>query len=152
MNVTLILGVTLIVVGGAMILFAQIANKRAEAAQAWPVVQGKVESTEVKRHSSHNPKTHHTTVSYIPVVNYSYTVEGSSYKGSKLTFGSSTYDSTTAHNIVDQYSTGSSVGVHYDPKNPAKAVLEVKAVGTKMNLIVGIVFAALGVVLIALSY
>lgn len=147
-SVMLIAGLIFGLLGGGFIIYAQLAKKKAEAAQSWPVVEGRVLLAEVKQHRYHDSRSHRTRVSYEPVVNYSYAVEGCDYTGKKISFGATRYDSNTAHNIIAPYTPGNGVNVHYDPAHPEKAVLETEAPGTKIFLIAGIIFALLGLILI----
>jgi len=71
---------------------------------------------------------------------YSYTVEGKSYQGQRVSFArmiASSYHSR-AEKVVNRYLLGSRQKVYYDPRNPAEAILERKVeskVGTLLLIV-----------------
>ena len=59
-----------------------------------------------------------------------------------MTFGLTTSygQPAKAQAVLDQYPIDSTVNVYYDPNNPAEAVLERKAGGKVIGLVIGILF------------
>ncbi|NPV87117.1 MAG: DUF3592 domain-containing protein [Anaerolineae bacterium] len=142
--IALIFAIIFGILGVVFIIVAQSAKKKAAAAAAWPTVTGRVVSVEVREHRHYDSEDHRTEYSYEPIVEYTYTVGGRQYNGSKISFGANRFDRNTAQRKAAAYPQGASVTVFYDPSDPAKAVLEPQAAGSKVFLIIGIVFAAIG--------
>ncbi len=61
-------------------------------------------------------------------VAYSYSVEGITHRGNRVLFGADSFDNRNLQGAADKrasrYKAGASVSVHYDPRHPARAVLE----------------------------
>jgi hypothetical protein len=147
MDTTKILYIAFIVLGVffiGMAIMQQLKAKKAE--KSWPTAPGVILSSVVGTHLSHSSRGG-TTTQYMPEVAYDYQVNEITYKGSSVGFGKSTASSRKATEIVSRYPQGTSVTVHYDPKDPAKAVLETKAYSFGSNLALGIIIAVMGVVL-----
>ncbi len=147
--IPLLLGGIFVVLGIALLIFGSRERKKAKAAAAWPTVNGTIassrldQSTRTERREGRS----YTHTSYKPVVEYSYAIGGQTYQGNRIFPGATmSYDQGTAQNIVNRYQPGSTATVHYDPANPAMAVLEIKAKGGNLFFIMGIVFASLGLV------
>ncbi|MDB6057641.1 MAG: hypothetical protein JWO95_1485 [Verrucomicrobiales bacterium] len=83
----------------------------------WPVVDGIVRTAEMKSRSSGEGGT-----TYSPKISYEYNAGESEFTGETIAFGmmsgSSSFDDSR------QYPVGKKVLVHYNPSNPAQAVLE----------------------------
>ena len=140
MDITLIVGIAFLVFGAIFILIYVLQQQKAKAAEAWPTAPGVVLSSGLEERRSRNTKTHTTTITYSPKIEYEYTLMGQKYTGTKLAFGYASYDYRTASEKIAPYQPGTSVQVHYDPSKPDNAVLETRAAGAITLLIVGIVF------------
>jgi hypothetical protein len=115
----------------------------ASRAKSWPTAQGIVQSTELTTSLGRRAR----TTTYIPLVKYSYEVNGSNYVGNRVDYGErGTSSRDDAMTVIARYHEGLHVPVHYDPKNPESAVLEV---GTTMDnwlaLGLGILLTGFGV-------
>ncbi len=144
-NVNTILVVVLFLGGLLFIALAVFQSLKAKkAAENWPTVAGGILNSEVVIHHSHNSKGH-TTVSFMPKISYEYLVNGQKYTGDGIGFGTATYGKKKADAIVATYPQGAPVTVHYDPANPAKAVLETKSVGGGNLIALGIILIAVGI-------
>jgi hypothetical protein len=147
MDTTKIIYIAFIVLGVffiGMAIMQQLKAKKAE--KTWPTAPGVILSSIVGTHLSHSSRGG-TTTQYMPEVAYEYQVNEITYKGSSVGFGKSTTSSRKATEIVSRYPQGTAVSVHYDPQDPAKAVLETKAYSFGSNLALGIIIAVMGVVL-----
>jgi hypothetical protein len=103
------------------------AQRQAAQAKAWPIATGRIVSsrTESYRKLVGSPARHVTF--YQAVVEYSYQANGRDYHSTRLSFGAEQSGSQElAEAKAARYTKGSDVTVHYDPKNPSNAVLEVK--------------------------
>ena len=139
-----VLGLVFGGIGLILVIMAFISRKRARTAQGWPTTMGQVLSADIQEHRSYDNDDHQTRYSYEPVVQYTYAVEGRSYSGNRIGFGANSFDHRTAQSKVAAYIPGAGVTVHYNPEDPAKAVLETNASGSNIFLIVGIIFAVIG--------
>jgi hypothetical protein len=115
----------------------------ARASASWPSVQGQVTSSEVERSTSEGD------TSYLPQVDYAYTVNDVSYRGDRITFGQNSYGSRRgAEEVVARYPVGQTVAVYYDPVEPDSAVLEPGvSSGSYIVISIGAVFVLISLVL-----
>lgn len=92
---------------------------RARASCRWPTVAGVVEADEVERRRGS------MAVFYKLALRYRYEVGGTSYEGHRVQFGPAR---VTAKELIEtlatKYPAGTKVDVHYDPNDPATAVIE----------------------------
>jgi hypothetical protein len=80
------------------------------------------------------------------VVEYSYEAKGRNYHSTQLAFGPKVSGGQgPAEAKAAQYRPGSSVVVHYDPKNPSNAVLETKVAFGWFVLVLALIFFGLAV-------
>ncbi|MBA4379859.1 MAG: hypothetical protein C0393_04105 [Anaerolinea sp.] len=116
-------------------------RKKAEASQGWPATQGQIIEARIAESTS-TDSDGDTSTSYSPAVEYTYSVAGQEYKGNKITFGfTQGYGNyAKAQAALARYTLGAQVTVYYDPANPADAVLERKAGGSTISLVLGIIF------------
>lgn len=120
-------GPLLIVAGIGMAIYAKATLGDAKASESWPGVTGQVIYTDVDRvhKMSSTSGSNSSEYRYVPEVQYEYQVEGVTYEGDRIQFGSSRERSRfRAQDVVDRYPITSEVTVYYDPANPSKSVLE----------------------------
>ncbi len=137
------------VAAGVFLIYQSVrSRKKADASQAWPATTGQVTDAQVTRHTS-TDSDGDTSVNYIPKVSYTYLVLGQEYQGDKIGFGfqQSFGSSAKAQAALERFPVGGQVAVFYDPDNPAEAVLERKAGGSTLSLVLGIVFIVISVCL-----
>ena len=82
-----------------------------------------------------------------PQVEYQYQVNGETYTGRNLTIGGEMYWGTQAATQVSRrFKAGTSVVVHYDPRQPARAAIDTAFSSTLwVFLCLGILFAGVGI-------
>ncbi|PZR93967.1 MAG: hypothetical protein DI537_09045 [Stutzerimonas stutzeri] len=109
--------------GAAALLFFVGHRRYLARANAWPITPGEVVSSSIEqRRSTQNGKTRTT---YLPVVEFAYTVEGNRLHSRQVKLGLEVSGSESlAQGIVDRYPAGSPVEVHYDPQDPSNAALK----------------------------
>lgn len=133
-------------VGVVFAIIGFVSRRRAALSQSWPTVSGEVlTSTIVQHHSTDSDGS--SSTSFEPLVEYRYTVIGSEMIGKKIAFGANQFDFGTAQRIIGRYPTGSAVQVHYNPDKPTEAVLETRANGGMVFLVVGIVLVIAGILI-----
>ena len=146
MGLTIVFGVVFFGIGLALLLVGVNGRKKAKAAEAWPTVPGVIQSSGLQENRHYDAEDHHTEINYEPQVQYQYSLMGQTYTGTHLAFGKASYDYRTASKKIAPYPQGAAVTVHYDPADPANAVLETKAAGGVVLLIIGILFMVIGFV------
>jgi hypothetical protein len=116
---------------GLFVLRMGFAQKSlAEQAAKWPVTAGRIDASGLQALRSHSGYRRWRTVFKSRIV-YSYGVDGQRYSADRVTFGATVTASLTGlvGGKARQYVEGSKVDVHYDPANPASAVLECRVRG-----------------------
>ncbi|MCV9935949.1 DUF3592 domain-containing protein [Boseaceae bacterium BT-24-1] len=132
--------------GLAALLFFAAHRRYLSRANAWPVTQGEIVSSVVERRvSTENGRTRTT---YLPVVEFAYTVGGNRLHSRQVKLGLEVSGSESfAQKIVDRYQAGTKVDVHYDPQDPSNAALENP---TETNwLLLGVALACFAIALYA---
>ena len=122
-------------VGFGILGYALYTLRASKVAGTWPTTQGKVLRCEIKEGSdSDGGRTYETKVEY------SYTVAGSNYKGTRIAFGYSGSSGRKAHQeIADRLTGVKTVTVRYDPGDASKAVL---SYGINRSTVVMLIFGA----------
>src|SRR5262249_17601824 len=105
-------------VGFGMLGFGIWSAWRSTQAAHWPTVPGTVSSLDLQTNSDSDGTTYQVQVAY------KYTVTESAYHSSRLAFGYTGSSGRDAHaEIYEKLKSAKSVDVHYDPEDPASAVL-----------------------------
>jgi len=149
MNYTTIIIYILFFGGGLYLIVSAILQKsRAKkAASEWLTVQGLVEDSQMSiRHARSSSGT--SSTQYRPKVTYQYQVNGQSISNDSIAFGDGNMPRKKAEEKLAQYPKGAMVMVHYDPADPAKAVLETESKNFVTNLVIGIIALVVGVVIL----
>ena len=93
----------------------------AHASASWPMVQGQIIHSEIKRSSDSDGTT------YEPIVRFTYQVRGREFRGNKVFFGTGNVSNSNisySRRITQKYPQGKNVKVSYDSSDPQKSVLE----------------------------
>jgi hypothetical protein len=109
----------LCLVGGPFLIFSGVRGlKRSAGSKNWPVVEGKVISSDIASQT-------YLITQYSPEISYEYSVNGTPYSRRGTTFGREVLRSKEAAlACVAEYPPGKVVAVYYDPNNPEVAALE----------------------------
>ena len=111
-----------ILVGVFLIIISAWYLYRGIQCEYWPTTKGVVLKTDITRSLAGR---NGSSASYSPKINYIYQVEGRYYTGCLRAIGElKGYSNTWAKEILNHYSVGKTVLIHYDPENPEFAVLE----------------------------
>lgn len=133
----------------AFIIGAVVVNRQRKASSAarnWATTTGQVMAVGVQPYRSRSGSGYSTM--YRSAVTYVYTVNGTQYTSDRLAIGGGLgYGSPAiAEREVAKYPAGSMVQVYYNPNNPAEAVLETRAQGSRVLwLVVVIILVILAV-------
>ena len=102
-------------IGLVLVLCGQFQRRRAKASLDWPVVPGRIVTSEVTSHTDEGSTTYSADIEYV------YSVEGIEYRSNTMVFGGHSYG---AQQAVSLYPLGKTVSVSYDPRKPKRAVLK----------------------------
>jgi len=128
-----LLGLPFLGIASRFIYQAHKGHQAAKASQMWFVTTGKILAAQV---GTRRPKSifHFGVRMYYPVVMYEYSVQGQTYLGNRIAFGTKIgfrYKKWVLQKL-NHYPTGSTVSVYYNPIGPADSVLERNAPGNKV--------------------
>jgi hypothetical protein len=142
-------GVAFFTLGGLMLMAMLWAARRQVAeASGWPATGGRIVKSSVEHYRKRvgGAQSGTLTTFYEPVVEYSYRVADRDYHSTQVSFGGKSASSqAVAEAAAARFPTGNLVLVHYDPKNPSNAVLELKVALAVPLLAVAIVFFGLAI-------
>ena len=125
--------VFVMVIGAAAVVAGISLFVASGKARGWPVVSGQIVERTV------GPST--TTGAsrpgryFEPRVTYDYTVDGKTYHGHRITMTTNAYDEDKARRVANELP--DTVEVHYNPRDPADAVLEPSSIGMSLALLIG---------------
>ncbi len=104
--------------------------------RAWPTVQGKVVSSEIRTKSASDSTTHEVRVTY------KYQVAGLEYEGKRLAYGYGGSSNRNSHELIlKKLKEAKTVSVRYDPAKPSEAVLSFGMTnGTLFLLVFGVIW------------
>jgi len=146
-----ILAVTFGVLGLILILmFGDKLNADAKC-KNWPGVEGKVTSSRISERSNYDYGTTRRTARYVPVIKYSYSVDGVLYHAERI--GNGIYVGITRQAVehwLKRFPLHATVPVYYDPANPGEAVLIPTTNGNRVGFAMGIATSALGIFFVGL--
>lgn len=142
MGKSLLLGLGMLLFGGALAFGGGRAIYRAYSSEHWPTAEAKVTRSSVDKQRARR------SVSFMPHVSYDYSVSGKAYSSETLAFGAGVTagDMEDANEYVHHYPVGATVPIHYSPDDPSVSCLDCGKVGIPDYII-----AAGGVVLLVLA-
>ena len=144
----ILFGVIFLGAGLTLLLVSSSQRKKAQAAESWPTAPGVILSSTLQQHQSFDSEDQQTTINYEPQVQYQYSVMGQIFTGNSIAFGKMSYDYRTASRKIAAYPQGAAVTVHFNPDLPSQAVLEAKAAGGVLLLVLAILFVVIGAVVL----
>lgn len=100
-------------IGFGLLGYGLWSARRSTQAAAWPTAQATITTLEVCENSDSEGTT------YKVEVQYSYTVDGVAYSGSRLAFGYGGGSEREAHEIYRMLKKDKTVAVRYNPSDPA---------------------------------
>ncbi len=124
------------------------------ASRHWPSIQGDVVSATIRDMPTTTSRGE-TQTSYLPKIEYAYSVRGRRYTASRIAFGGQRMlpSREEADVVTNKYPEGGHVQVYYDPASPGTAVLEPAHVrNTFPWLFAGVLFFGGGIFLSLFAY
>ena len=112
------------VVGLGVFLYGQYQLTRSRGSVTWPLVTGKIITSQIQSHHDEDGTT------YSADIEYNYTVNGKQFESDVIVIGGHDYSVGSA---VERYPLGESVRVAYNPVKPHQAVLEPGVESTELQ-------------------
>jgi len=109
-----------LVIGILSVIFGIRDARYADESINWPYAPGIITESYVWKQEDEET----STVSYSPIVEYTYIVNGREYKNDKINYDMENRGKKWAENIVSDYPVNHPVTVYFKPDNPEFAVLE----------------------------
>ncbi len=154
-NIVISIVIVVILFGlGIGLLYSTIKDRlKANAALKWPVVKGVVTQSQILEDYVRTA-TGTVNPSYTPAVTYEFRANGQKYTAQRVIFGRPKFSFIVAGDILERFPEGAQVDVHYNPADPADAVLLPKARQGMRSLIPGvfILVSAILVVIVMIIY
>ena len=124
---------------GALLLWqGWRSQQNVKASMDWPYVPGRVTAASVRQVVVRGDAETRDATNYVPLVQYEYQVGSQIYQGNRLAFQEKSFSSQRkAFKLVAAYQPGGAVWVFHDPANPQNAVLERKAHGNNLVMVMG---------------
>ena len=112
----------------------------------WDKGTARVTSSEIEKTENRSKDAQgftRTSTSFSVRVQYTYTVEGSSYEGNTIGFGTMSHnEKSDAQEELKSYPKGKTIVVYYDPENPGDSVLK-KGVFWPMYIVIAVMVIVL---------
>ena len=142
-----LVAIVVLVIAAAAIIAGVTMMSASSAARGWPVAPGQIVERGVGPSTTSGAS--RPGRYFEPRVTYRYTVGGKPYSGHRIGLGTAAYDEDQARRVADDLP--ERVDVHYNPADPADAVLQPSSIGAAIAVLIGGALAALiaGGVLIA---
>lgn len=127
-------------IGVGLIALATWLRTKSTQSRSWPTVEGVIVDSRVDDASLETMK---------PILRYEYVVGGRTFVGFRVSYSGYGVSRSAMEALLAPYALGRSVRVHYDPRNPAHAVLDVRGSSDWLYwFIAGLMFCCLYVYLI----
>jgi len=132
---------------GVLFMYRAVSGRiRSKNAQTWPMVMGRVLSSEVMEDRLRSA-TGKATIAFIPDVSYEYIVNGQAHTGKSVIFGETVYDYISASRICEKFAVDTEPKVYYNPARPEESVLLPQATEGLRSLVPGIFFIVSGILI-----
>lgn len=120
---------TVFIVGGLVLLWGVLrTRKKIKLSLAWPETAGKVTSAVV------NKEHFRSGDSFIPEINYSYSVLDQILKGKFILDNQKSNEE--ALKVIAPYKVGSDIAIHYNPEKPQEHISEQDQLSSKYLLVI----------------
>jgi hypothetical protein len=154
MEFLLVFGIGMFILGAIYVALALLGRQEQNVGD-WPTVTGEVVDTSLYRKERRFPG--FTRVTYTPTITYRYMVDGVTYTSQNLDFApperSSYENAVEAEAVLKEYAVDTDVTVHYNPRAPRQAVLEVeKPQGYYTGLVSGLFNVGMGLLTVVVYF
>ena len=107
---------------------------------SFPITEGIITSLELSARKGR-------VRTWVPIVEYTFQVNGVTFTGNRLTFSPVVVEVETATKIRQLFAVGNPVQVHFNPHNPADCVLNPSGADLKNRLILGVILTVIALVI-----
>jgi Protein of unknown function (DUF3592) len=132
-------------VGVVAILSAARSMRQAGRSENWPGVQGRIIESRVDKRTEVDYDSPADRTNFIPVVRYTYSLQGKEYTGERVAFGVKNTNRNPAAEVVNRYPLDKLVMVYYNPEKPEEAVLERASGSGWLQIGIGVVLILAGI-------
>jgi hypothetical protein len=134
-------------VGAVLFSIGLLHFRKVRASGSWPYTPGRILSAKVDSLTTRGGPDEADSTSFFPAIQYEYLVDNQRYLGDRIAFVGKSYASRKrAEEALQAFQVGASAWVFYDPAKPSKAVLERKASGGTMLMVLGGAIVLLAIV------
>lgn len=119
----LIFGILTLAAGAGFCLYGLLILLRSRRYRQFPVAAGAMTRLELIERKGYNRISDRLVSSYIPVMDYKYSVNGKAYTGDRFTFRKVSVNEKLAGRIRETFAPGAKVNVFYNPADPSDAVV-----------------------------
>ena len=131
-------GVIAIAIGTALYVTQFRQGLRANASKRWPVSSGTIIASALEKSPDGRWR-------YRAAVQYRYRAGGKEYQSNRIFWGGNEGRQRHMVSVIAAYPEGCKVSVHYDPQNPAEAVLDpAQNIGSRPLVLYAMAMIALG--------
>jgi len=134
-------------VGVVTVISSARSMRQAGRSESWPGVQGRIIESRVDKRTEVDYDSPADRTAYIPVVRYTYSLQGKEYTGDRIAFGVKNRNPNPASEVVNRYPVDKQVMVYYNPEKPEQAVLEQASGSGWLQIGIGIVLFFAGIYL-----
>lgn len=107
----------IVAAGVVLVVFGVYTRVQSLRSRSWPTAPGVITESRVE-----SSRKREGQWSHVARIRYRYAVNGKTYDGDTISYAKGLFDGASVQ--VSRYPQGSAVGVYYDPKDPASAVLD----------------------------
>ena len=124
--------------GAGLFLIGYLQFRKVHASHSWQYTPGRILSVKIESTTTRGNPDEPDLTSFFPVIQYEYVVDNQHYLGNRIAFSTRSYSrSKQAEEALKAFQVGASVWVFYDPAQPGQAVLERKAAGGTLLMVIG---------------
>lgn len=144
------MGYVMLMAGAGAIIKKVMLSRDLARALSWPRADGEITKSKITMKDS-QAGMNSANKTFKAEITYKYTAGKKSYRNNRICVGGQLQLSLRgkAEDYCEQYPVGQAVTVYYDPENPSDSCLERREETSMMYLLIGAVFAIIGIVFIS---
>ncbi len=128
----------LALLGAGLLVMGWLQFRKVQASRSWPYTPGRILSSKIDSVTTRGNQDEADQTSFCPAIQYEYFVDSQRYLGSRIAFVGKSYSRRKqAEEALSAFQVGASVWVFFDPARPGQAVLERKASGGTIWMVLG---------------
>jgi hypothetical protein len=136
--VLILFGVIAFAVGAVLYVVQLRQGLRADASKKWPKAEATVLTSALEPSPEHKRR-------YRAAIQYRYRVGRKDYQSDRIFWGGNEGRRRHMESVVSAYPAGASMGIRYDPQNPAEAVIDpTQHTGSKATVVYAMAMITIG--------